>query len=51
MGFKRPGVQIAPLGPKNDRKSRKKQLFGHFFIAKILCNIAAYSPITKAVAK
>ena len=51
MGFKRPGVQIAPLGPKNDRKSRKKQLFGHFFIAKILWNIVPSSAITKAVAK
>ena len=38
MGFKRPLVRLQSLGPKNDGKSRKKQLFRHFFIAKILCN-------------
>jgi hypothetical protein len=31
MGFKRPGVQIAPLGYKKDRNTSKIEVSGHFF--------------------
>ena len=51
MGFKRPGVQIAPLGPKNYEKRLKNVLFGRFSFQKIQGNIAVYFPITKAVTK